>query len=295
MKEKNNLPTRSDPIYGEIERFEDYEYTNCIAYEMAIRNDEVKTLLLNGRDKSKDLINYLRNDFLICSSEKDLRNDFLICSSEVDIYNWFKSKKIDNENYKSFFLKKTKEKNFGRVSDYSVETGEGFYVEYSTHLLSGNKTRKNQSISKNYSRPEMKQNYRTNFQFDLNLALPKDELIAYITKIKDEYDKDNSIIKSPLELIGEDLDSADENMLIHKGTGKYNKHRVADMFFIYDGMKKGMKRAQIINEINYYYYDKDNKNTNFTYDTFKNYYEKAIELIDNLKYKELITGVKITN
>jgi hypothetical protein len=36
-----NLPKRSDSIYKEIESFKDYEFTNCIAYEMAIRNDEV--------------------------------------------------------------------------------------------------------------------------------------------------------------------------------------------------------------------------------------------------------------
>ena len=35
------LPKRSDSIYKEIEAFEDYEFTNCIAYEMAIRNKEV--------------------------------------------------------------------------------------------------------------------------------------------------------------------------------------------------------------------------------------------------------------
>jgi len=41
----NELPKRDDNVYKEIEAFEDYEYTNCIAFEMAIRNDEVKSLL----------------------------------------------------------------------------------------------------------------------------------------------------------------------------------------------------------------------------------------------------------
>lgn len=34
------MPKRSDPQYIEIENFKDYELTNCIAYEMAIRNPE---------------------------------------------------------------------------------------------------------------------------------------------------------------------------------------------------------------------------------------------------------------
>lgn len=41
MEEEISLPQRNDPngIYKEIENFEDYEYTNCIAYEMAIRTN----------------------------------------------------------------------------------------------------------------------------------------------------------------------------------------------------------------------------------------------------------------
>ena len=35
-----SLPKRSDDIYKEIESFEEYELTQCVAYEMAIRNDD---------------------------------------------------------------------------------------------------------------------------------------------------------------------------------------------------------------------------------------------------------------
>ena len=35
----NKLPQRDDLIYKEIEEFQDYELTNCIAYEMMIRTD----------------------------------------------------------------------------------------------------------------------------------------------------------------------------------------------------------------------------------------------------------------
>ena len=34
----DKLPQRDDLIYKEIEEFQDYELTNCIAYEMMIRN-----------------------------------------------------------------------------------------------------------------------------------------------------------------------------------------------------------------------------------------------------------------
>lgn len=41
----DKLPQRDDLIYKEIQKFQNYELTNCIAYEMAIRNTEVKELL----------------------------------------------------------------------------------------------------------------------------------------------------------------------------------------------------------------------------------------------------------
>ena len=37
----NKLPQRDDLIYKEIEEFKDYELTNCIAYEMAIRSQDL--------------------------------------------------------------------------------------------------------------------------------------------------------------------------------------------------------------------------------------------------------------
>ena len=37
----NHLPKRSDRKYLRIEEYQDYEFTHCIAYEMAIRNEEV--------------------------------------------------------------------------------------------------------------------------------------------------------------------------------------------------------------------------------------------------------------
>jgi hypothetical protein len=53
-----DLPKLTDSIYKEIEEFEDYEYSNCIAYEMCIRNKEVKRLfeiLNNGKNEIQGL------------------------------------------------------------------------------------------------------------------------------------------------------------------------------------------------------------------------------------------------
>ena len=55
----DKLPQRDDLIYKEIEEFQDYELTNCIAYEMAIRNkDAAKKIAILKR------INNLKNKII---------------------------------------------------------------------------------------------------------------------------------------------------------------------------------------------------------------------------------------
>ncbi|QKF77152.1 hypothetical protein [Arcobacter defluvii] len=345
MKKKIDLPKRSNDIYKEIEGFrednsigfQEYEYTNCIAYEMAIRNKDFLNL---SKKINKDFLNFIEFEqeleffgFELSNFPYPLANMLKIdteipgkiisairLKNKIDalniIFNYAISNnliyKIDLENEQCKKVKltiKALTEKYKHPLDsimYAIKMGKAYiplkgipntiintFDKELIELLDLKSFDVNAGII--YSRPKLINSFKKEIKIELNLALPLDELIAYVSKIKNEYDKDNSIVKNPLELLGEDLNKADENLLIHKGTGKYNKYRVADMFFIYDGMKKGMKKAKIINELNYYYYDKDNKNTNFTYDTLNTYYEKAIELIDNLKYKELITGVKITN
>ena len=332
MKEKNNLPTRSDTIYSEVESFEDYEYTNCIAYEMAIRNNEAIRIV----KQIKKIIDRLKSselEFDICAflfSEMNSvnlveREEYEILNNKLKLYGFDYSQYIFHSELKNkgsfldaslimvFSLSKEKIKEILDIEHKFIESlqidkkekfaigcnilkGGYKYQEDSKTIIKDYFKRKNLKIDTLLlSRPELKFDSNIKSDISLNLALPKDELIAYISKIKYEYDKDNSIIKGPLELIGEDLSVADENLLIHKGTGKYNKQRVADMFYIYDCDKLNIKKSKIINELNYYYYDKDTKNTNFTYDTLNKYLGYAKSLIDDLKYKELITGAKITN
>lgn len=62
----------------------------------------------------------------------------------------------------------------------------------------------------------------------LNLSFSKDEILDYIEKIKDEYDKKNPIIKTPRELLEEDLNNLDSDLDVF-GTQKW-----ADILFIYD-------------------------------------------------------------
>jgi hypothetical protein len=72
---------------------------------------------------------------------------------------------------------------------------------------------------------------------EFNLNLPKAELIAYLSKIKDNYDNDNSMLKLPWELLEK---SFEVNVDINLGSGSIPKRlktkltEIADMFFTYD-------------------------------------------------------------
>jgi len=80
-------------------------------------------------------------------------------------------------------------------------------------------------IFPNFKRPLREFNQT---QVAFNMSLPKDEIIAYISKIKDDYDNNKPSYKTLNQLLyGEDTKSSDS--LDHKQKEKY-----ADDFFIYD-------------------------------------------------------------
>lgn len=62
----------------------------------------------------------------------------------------------------------------------------------------------------------------------LNLKLPFDELKAYLKEIKDDYNKKNSIIKTKLELLEDELELKKDTL------SKDKRINWADSFFIYD-------------------------------------------------------------
>ena len=80
-------------------------------------------------------------------------------------------------------------------------------------------------IFPNFKRP-MREFNQT--QVALNMSLPKDEIIAYIKKIKDDYDNKSTPYKTLNQLLYND-ETREEDILEHK-----QKERYADDFFIYD-------------------------------------------------------------
>lgn len=173
-----------------------------------------------------------------------------------------------------------------------------------------NENSDNQMYAVNHIIPNFKRKIHNSNQIAtlLNFSLPLNEIIDYITHIKNTLDhKDNidtRIIKSPVELLGEELDNADDidNMCSENRNGNLKcfdgrkgllrTEKLADMFFIYDCVRAGYKKLKIMTAIDEFY-DPDGVNEKSMHgDTYNKYLLIAKDYINNERYKELITGVK---
>lgn len=105
--------------------------------------------------------------------------------------------------------------------NYSIKDG---YASYQASYENSKEYDINK-IFPNFKRP-MKEFNQTQVAF--NMSLPKDEIIAYISKIKDDYDNKENSYKTLNQLLYED-DSRIEEKLDHT-----QKNRYADDLFIYD-------------------------------------------------------------
>jgi hypothetical protein len=350
----DTLPQRDDLIYKEIEEFQDYELTNCIAYEMAIRNnknfekiDNVikfyeenkdfisywisekkeydEKLFLTGSEKHNIIIEMLLNIEILPFSEYEDIISFIDNRIKNKIYeiikilnNQYKSdeiiKKFDNANIiyndllSSIILSRIIEKEGYKIitelyvedehgfipidkndenSDYKqIETIEDFNDFY--QLEDRENIEVISKIEPIFKRPKLKINkFKINSIIgEIDFSLPKEELIAYITKIKDDFDKDNSIIKTPLELVGETLEKSD-----NKKTPKKPKASVyADCFYIYDYWKYEKALGKTDKDI--FVALEVEKNILYGEENIRKVRDKMKYFIDDFGYKELITGVK---
>ncbi len=287
----NKLPQRDDLIYKEIEEFQDYELTNCVAYEMAIRNEILIRILDDYLDTKDELI------FGEDEKEYKLLNDYGFEGSSLFCYriSSFSSCRINynsgmiSANYSDGILfDKNKNNNIYLVDNVLINTSYENNQNNEINIIENMNINKNYipSIHFGYARPLLKFKKNKIFNTEINLNLPKEELISYISKIKDEYDKDNSIIKTPLELLGETLEKSD-----NKKTPKKPKASVyADWFYIYDYWKYEKTQEKTDKDI-FVALEVEN-DVPYKEDMLRKIRDKMKYFIDDLGYKELITGVK---
>lgn len=186
--------------------------------------------------------------------------------------------------------------------DKEVETFEEFktFIDEAHSLINTHS-----KIYENFNRPNIAYDelYSINTTTEVDLNKPLDEIIAYITHIKKDLEKNNNILKAPIELLGTKLQKADDisKMCTESKNGKElcfdgrkgitKTQRLADMFFVYDMTKLGFKELKIRTEISDYYEELGNE-TNMSDTTFRKYRDIALDYIENEKYKEFITGIK---
>lgn len=140
-------------------------------------------------------------------------------------------------------------------------------------------------------------NKNKNVYAELDLTKPIEEIVAYITKLKNDFDENPSNFKNAYEILGEKHEPYQCNLKdceIYKGKNpKPISGRLADVLFIYDCKKIGLHEDYIIDEINNYWINVKQISTD-KFHSIKDYYDIAKEYINDKKYIDYLTGVDKT-
>ena len=284
-KKKIRVIKRDDKIYKEIESFKDYELTNNTAFEMMNRNSEFKkdVSMLYDLYPEYDILNFIKNSTV---PKDKLATRYKIAIAIMNKWNMNLNCLMNAYNPEALLLSNS--------LDYLIDGKSLNDIKGEISINMSNKIVAKLDIA--YSRPKMTiKNISKVTKLEINLSLPKKDLLDYISKIKDEVDEK---IKSPAETLGVKLEKADN--LICDSKGKCfdsrktlsKQEKVADMFYIYDCLELGMTQRKIQNEVYNYYANKGKEDRTLDAGTLRKYRSIAIDYIDNMKYKELITGVK---
>jgi len=229
-------PLRSDTKYTEIEKFKDYEVTQCIAYEMAIRNPKINALVEKRNsiglftDLSESQVgkllkidNYKKVKEFILSyfKEKPERTKWLeeetILDEEIEKLSYFAipsafnkvtNKLLENPYFKSY-LEKDSQRNQVKKSKHidpqNLNIKNLFEDDGMVKTIAGG-TIQYDALFPSLSRPIPIIPTKTSVEIDLvlNLALPTKDLTALVELIKKMYEKNSGGIiqvANPLNVV----------------------------------------------------------------------------------------------
>lgn len=278
------LPIRADPMYEEIENFEDYELTQCVAYEMAIRNDDnIKAIddVIEYYNKNKEHL-YKGNEY----TETFLHIIDLISDIEiVDIrreepyYKYMKY--FDNKFVSDDFIQIVKEtRSMKRYLDGHLEPSlldkvinpgvfmnaredeeerDGFSIF--TQILDGTdpndfdtgKPRIYHSngtiIIEKFKRPKIKiSEFKTNdVILKVNVKKPLAELVALISHIQKNLEPRQDFMKPNQDVFRSPIELLGYDIK-SADNKKISKALIADKFFAYDYKKAAIQFYKEKNE-----------------------------------------------
>lgn len=132
---------------------------------------------------------------------------------------------------------------------------------------------------------------------EIDFTKPLEEIVAIVTKIKKDFDKNPDTIQTTEEFLG-----IAEKQEVHLSTLKdeiYKKPshkplygRLVDALFIYDCNNAGLTKSYALNEINWYWNKKNLFTETMSKNTLNNYLEFAQRQIDGGLYKNFVSGQK---
>ncbi|MBU1666942.1 hypothetical protein KKC13_00865 [bacterium] len=130
---------------------------------------------------------------------------------------------------------------------------------------------------------------------EIDLTKPLEEIVEFVTMLKNDYDQDPTCISNFHRLIGMELEDHQcslEACDIYKHKNpKTLSGRLMDVLFIYDCKVAELDDSYIMSEIDRYWNDVKNVHKEkITKNTFQKYRKLAIDYIDNLEYKNFIKG-----
>jgi type I restriction enzyme M protein len=298
------LPVREDIKYKDIENFKAYELSYCIANEMAIRNKTIEKQIrkfyylenlvpelsftkLTKKIDNSYIANNLKNKYLISvyhceinyfgelssiEYSKDKQND-LFGYNEVPIDSLLKRRLHLNNNEKNE-LETYQKIDFKNIMSDRNPDGFKLSQEYNN-----DEEGYYSSIIPDFHRKLIDPNL---VSVPLNFSLPKEELIAYISHIKDSLFPDEQKINKSKQILTVSELLNKERYKDHKKSRRYpakvKASKIADYLYIYDYVTERIKQLG-----KPFLADKEKIYVNF----YEKYKEIKKEFLNNINLKHL--------
>lgn len=306
----SELPKRNNEIYLEIEQFENFELTNCIAYEMFKRVPKVQKLLpLVLSDPTDELLNELRKygfdyeQYVMYEVYKMNYRHFGITgkpyvetrpamgniSDKLPDNEFEQVVKIETEAWNQFNDPRLGIKSQNELKSI-CDSMEYLFTDESHNIFKENMTNQIEAHNR-FSRPTLYFPEIKSVKIELNVSLPLEELQAYVKVVQESALKN----ASPREFLGIEFDKVNAKMLKNK---KSKTQKIADWFFIYDCYKVLKKASNKSDEIifgeidlmlmEYYAVEEDFHYSTETYK--KTILKKMKYFIEEQGYKGLLTN-----